>query len=88
MPAPAAQPLRLTDEQITCIMQLSRPLLPDQRVVFVELLVSKLNGHCEVGDGQLHRLCAEIQRQLFDPPLSTHVGTPQHVRKTKATAPT
>ena len=35
------QPLALTDEQITTIMQLSRPLLPDQRTAFVELLAAK-----------------------------------------------
>jgi hypothetical protein len=65
MPAP---PLALTDAQITTIMQLSRPLLPAQRVAFVELLVARLNGQHVIGDGQLYRLCRELQRELFSPP--------------------
>ena len=53
----ASQPLALTDAQITCIMALARPLLPDQRPAFVELLAARLNGRREIGDGQLHQLC-------------------------------
>jgi hypothetical protein len=71
--------LALSDAQITCVMQLSRPLLPDQRVAFVELLAAKLNGHREIGDGTLYQLCRDLQRELFSPPLETeprhrHVG--------------
>jgi hypothetical protein len=65
----AAQPLALTDAQITTVMQLSRPLLPDQRTTFGELLAAKLNGRPEIGDGTLYQLCRELQRELFDPPL-------------------
>jgi hypothetical protein len=31
-------------------------------VAFVELLVARLNGHREIGDGALYRLCRELQR--------------------------
>jgi hypothetical protein len=65
------QPIALSDAQITTIMQLSRPLLPHERVTFLEMLVTKLNGHREIGDGELFRLCRELQRQLFDPPVMT-----------------
>jgi hypothetical protein len=68
-------------------MQLSRPLLPDQRIAFVELLTSKLNGHREIGYGQLHRLCRDLikEHRLFDLPLNVHVGQPHHgVRKRSA----
>jgi hypothetical protein len=44
-----AAPLALTDAQITTIMQLSRPLLPAQRVVFLEI-AAKLNRRSEIGD--------------------------------------
>jgi hypothetical protein len=67
-------PLKLTDSQITTVMQLSRPLLPDQRVAFVELLTAKLNGHREIGDGMLYQLCRELQRELFPPPFEEHYG--------------
>jgi hypothetical protein len=74
------QPLALSDSQITSIMQLSRPLLPHQRIKFVELLATKLDGHGEIGDGELHRICRQLQRELFDPP-DTGVGQPHHGRK-------
>jgi hypothetical protein len=46
MPAP---PLALTDSQLTTIMQLSRPLLPAQRIAFLEMLAAKLNGSHRLG---------------------------------------
>jgi hypothetical protein len=84
MPAPTAQPLRLSDEQITTIMALSRPLQPDQRVAFFELLTSKLNGRDEIGDGQLYQLRRDLQRKFFTPPDlgdNGKRGVPQHERK-------
>jgi hypothetical protein len=53
-------------------MQLSRPLLPDQRIAFVELLAAKLNGHREIGDGALYQILRELQRELLIPPLEDH----------------
>jgi hypothetical protein len=80
-PAPDQPPalLALTDAQITTIMQLARPLSPDQRTAFVELLITKLNGCREIGDGTLYQVCRDLQRELFSPPLETephhrHVG--------------
>jgi hypothetical protein len=65
---PTQTPLALSDEQLTTIMQLSRPLQPAQRVAFFEMLVAKLNGRGEIGDGQLFQICRELQRQYFSPP--------------------
>lgn len=65
MPAP---PLALTDAQIAAVMALARPLSPDQRSRFLELLAAKLNGQRELGDGAIYRLCRELQRQYFEPP--------------------
>src|SRR5262245_33513575 len=61
-------PIRFSDEQITSIMQLARPLTPDQRSRFLEMLVARLNGRGEVGDGQLYQICRELQKQYFAPP--------------------
>jgi hypothetical protein len=66
--SPTTLPLALTDEQITTLMQLARPLLPDQRTAFLKMLATRLNGHRELGDGALYRLCRELQREVFDPP--------------------
>ena len=65
---PIPEPLRLTDAQLTTIMQLSRPLQPAQRRIFVEMIAAQLNGH-EVGDGQLYRICRELQRQVLGAPI-------------------
>ena len=74
MPAP---PLALTDSQLTAVMQLARPLSPRQRSTFLEMLAVRLNGRRELGDGQVHRICAELLREhkLFDPPLESHPGS-------------
>jgi hypothetical protein len=56
-------PLALSDSQITAVMALARPLLPSQRTAFLEMLAAKLDGRGEIGDGQLHQLCRELQRQ-------------------------
>jgi hypothetical protein len=68
-------PIALTDEQITTIMQLTRPLQPDQRVAFFEMLAAKLNGRREIGDGTIYRLCRELQREVFAPPVIERTGS-------------
>src|SRR5262245_33110671 len=55
-----SSPLRLTDEQITTIMALARPLTPNQRSAFLEMLATKLDGRGELGDGQIYRACREL----------------------------
>jgi hypothetical protein len=65
---PIPEPLCLSDEQITTIMQLARPLLPDQRTAFLEMLATRLDGCRELGDGAIYRLCRELQREYFEPP--------------------
>ena len=49
-------------------MQLSRPLEPHQRSLFLETLATRLNGQREPGDGSVFRLCRELQKEFFDPP--------------------
>lgn len=74
---PSPQPLALSDSEITTIMGLARPLLPDQRIAFFEIIATKLRGHRDLGDGAIYRLCRELQREMLIPPLATHHG---HVR--------
>jgi hypothetical protein len=64
-----ATPLALSDSQITAIMALARPLLPSQRTAFLEMLAGKLDGHGELGDGALYRICRELQRQVLGAPI-------------------
>ena len=71
-------PLALSDEQITTVMQLARPLPPEQRVQFLEMVAARLNGKRDVGDGAIYQLCRELQRELFSPP---DLGNNNHVGK-------
>jgi len=59
------QPLALSDSEVTTIFALARPLSPDQRDIFLQLVAQQLNGRGEIGDGALFRLCRELQRQVF-----------------------
>jgi hypothetical protein len=72
----APTPLALPDSQITTIMQLARPLQPQQRSTFLEMLAAKLNGQRELGDGAIYRLCRELQRRHYDPPVENR-GRPR-----------
>jgi hypothetical protein len=62
-------PIALSDAQITTLMQLSRPLQPAQRRVFVEMIAARLNGHREIGDGMLYQIRRELQRQVLGAPV-------------------
>jgi hypothetical protein len=61
--------LSLSDSQITTIMGLARPLSPAQRIAFLEMVAAKLNGQRDIGDGAIFRLCRDLQKELFDPPI-------------------
>ena len=79
-------PIHLSDAQITTVMQLARPLQPDQRVAFLEMLVAKLNGCRELGDGQLYQICRHddgigfgASRRLSDLHAQWRVSLGQHL---------
>ena len=45
----------------------ARPLPVECRDAFLQAVAAELRGH-EVGPGIVHRVCAETQRQFFNPP--------------------
>ena len=63
-------PLRLSDEQLTELLRLSRPLSPDARDVLLQLIAEKFRGRGDVGDGELFRFTRETIKvhRLFDAP--------------------
>jgi hypothetical protein len=63
-------PLAFTDDQLDTIMKHARPLHPRLRRAFLEHVVVALRGQV-VGDGNLHRACARVLKEMFDPPLET-----------------
>ena len=65
-----SRPLRLSDDQLGAIMRLAAPLQPQCRDVFLRILAHELRDRRDVGDGELHRIAAEVIKsyRLFDPP--------------------
>jgi len=64
-----SRPLRLSDDQLGAIMRLAAPLQPQCRDVFLRILAHELRDRRDVGDGELHRIAAEVIKsyRLFDP---------------------
>jgi hypothetical protein len=62
--------LRLSDEQLTELMRLSRPLQPQCRIAFMEILSRTLSGRTDIGDGELYRVAREVicNNHLFEAP--------------------
>jgi hypothetical protein len=57
----APTPRALSDSEITTVMQLARPLSPDQRARFLEIVAAKLRGRREpIGDGAIYQLCRQL----------------------------
>jgi len=61
-------PIRLSDEQMSALLAASHPLPPDSRSAFLEHCARELARLPMVGDGALHRVVMQVQREYFDPP--------------------
>jgi hypothetical protein len=73
-------PIRLSDEQMSALLAASHPLPPDSRSAFLEHCAQELARLPIVGDGALHRVIMQVQREYFDPPdLAT--GAPSRSSK-------
>jgi hypothetical protein len=72
-----AEPIALTDAQITSIFAAARPLPADRRSDFLEACAREIAAMPEVGDGALYRIITAMQKRYFDPPdLANHKGAP------------
>jgi hypothetical protein len=67
-PLPSAI-LALTDAQLSIVMAASRPLRPADRDGFFEGVADRLKDTIEIGDGTVARICREVQRAHYDPPI-------------------
>ena len=55
----------LTQQDELTILNLARPLDPLMRDAFYSGVPSLLRGRTEIGPGDLHRLCADLQRTML-----------------------
>jgi len=68
-------PLALTDDQMTQVFRCAAPLGPADRSDFLRGVAEALAGR-ELGDGVVQRVCREVQRRYFTPPINKghHAG--------------
>jgi hypothetical protein len=67
--------LRLSDDELDAIFAAARPLDVGDRDGFLKAVAAALQSAGEIGPGVVHRVCVELQREFFDPPLETRSGT-------------
>jgi hypothetical protein len=74
-------PIKLSDDELSAVMQAARPIAVNRRDAFLQQVATALQTCGEVGPGVVYRVIAEVQRAHFDPPISTgyaHAG--KHAR--------
>jgi hypothetical protein len=74
---PSTLPIALSDTAMSQLISICKPLSPIDRDRLLQLLAERLNGRREVGDGEFHRLCVALQREVFVHPVKTSPA-PQH----------
>ena len=57
-------PISLTDEQYATVLAAAATIIPAERDAFLRALADELGRHPVVGEGLLHRLCADLQRRF------------------------
>ena len=65
-------PIRLTDSQLDAVLAAARPLAVGDRDAFLQDVAAALQGRSEIGDGDVYRAIADVQRRHHDPPLMDH----------------
>jgi hypothetical protein len=68
-PPPPVKPMALTDSDYEIVMAAAAPLERGRREAFLQEVVAALATAGELGPGRVYRVCVQIQRRHFDPPL-------------------
>jgi hypothetical protein len=68
--------LRLTDSELDIVFASARPLQVAARDSFLRDVAERLAALPHLGDGAVHRVCAEVQHRHFDPPAGIEVVGP------------
>src|SRR5262245_23284455 len=68
--------LRLSDQQISELIALTKPLLPHYRDVFLQLFALEFQGRSTIDDGECYRAARQIIRDnnLFEAPSNYDTG--------------
>jgi hypothetical protein len=65
-------PIRLTDAQLDAVLAAARPLRVVDRDAFLQDVAAALQGRPDLGDGDVYRAIADVQRRHHDPPQLGH----------------
>jgi hypothetical protein len=61
-------PVRLTDAELSVVLNACRPLQPCDRDQFLKDIAAELASLPMLGPGAVHRVIATVQRKHWDPP--------------------
>jgi hypothetical protein len=75
------RPIRLSDEELSHVLQAARPLPVEGRDSFLQEVATLLGACPDAGPGDVMRAIAVAQRRHFDPPELEHQGLPRWSRK-------
>jgi hypothetical protein len=67
-------PIALTDSELDIIFAAAQPLAVQDRDAFLQDVAKHLAALPHLGDGIVHRVCAEVQREHWDPPVGIEVA--------------
>ena len=70
------QLLRLTDSELDIVFAAARPLAVNERDPFLQEVASRLSSLPHLGDGAVHRVCVEVQRRHWSPPVGLELTGP------------
>jgi hypothetical protein len=65
-------PIKLNDDELDSVLAAARPIAIERRDAFLQV-AAELRGR-EIGPGVVHRVCAQVQREHFNPPVETRSG--------------
>jgi hypothetical protein len=71
-PMSHADLLSLSDAELEAVMQHAAPLPPSSRAAFLIDVAAELKRHAETGPGLVSRVCRDLQRRHFHPPILDH----------------
>jgi hypothetical protein len=75
--------LRLSDSELDIVWSAARPLAVEDRDAFLQEVAERLAAMPERGDGSVFRICAEVQRKHFDPPIGEPGPPPRKLRSVR-----
>ena len=71
-------PLHFSDEELSLLLELSRPIEPAQRSAFLDAVAAAI-GEQASGPGLVHKVGRRVQRQFWTPPqISPNATAPVH----------